>query len=55
MSRNSARGPDGLGAAGAGAIETLVIPRPRDIGGFEVRRALPSGERKMMDPVIFSD
>ena len=24
------------------AIETVIIPRARDIGGFEVRRALPS-------------
>ena len=25
----------------ADAIATLIIPRARDLGGFEVRRALP--------------
>jgi hypothetical protein len=24
------------------ALETVIVPRPRDIGGFEVRRVLPS-------------
>lgn len=23
------------------AIETVIVPRARDLGGFEVRRALP--------------
>ena len=27
---------------GTGAIETVIVPRTRDLGGFEVRRALPS-------------
>jgi hypothetical protein len=27
------------------AIETLIVPRARDIGSFEVRRALPSVRR----------
>jgi redox-sensitive bicupin YhaK (pirin superfamily) len=36
-------------------IETLIIPRARDIGGFEVRRALPAGERQMVGPFIFFD
>lgn len=37
------------------AIETLIIPRSRDIGGFEVRRALPSARRRMVGPFIFFD
>ena len=37
------------------AIETLIIPRARDIGGFEVRRALPSTQRQMVGPFIFFD
>lgn len=36
-------------------IETLIIPRARDLGGFEVRRALPSARRKMVGPFIFFD
>ena len=37
------------------AIETLIIPRSRDIGSFEVRRALPSTRRQMVGPFIFFD
>ncbi len=37
------------------SIETLIIPRTRDIGGFEVRRALPSPRRQMVGPFIFFD
>ncbi len=37
------------------AIETLIVPRSRDIGAFEVRRALPSGKRQMVGPFIFFD
>ncbi|TNE47858.1 MAG: pirin family protein [Deltaproteobacteria bacterium] len=36
-------------------IETLIVPRARDLGGFEVRRALPSVERQMVGPFIFFD
>jgi redox-sensitive bicupin YhaK (pirin superfamily) len=37
------------------ALETLIIPRARDLGGFEVRRALPAPERQMVGPFIFFD
>ncbi len=37
------------------AIETLIIPRSRDLGGFEVRRALPAPKRQMVGPFIFFD
>jgi redox-sensitive bicupin YhaK (pirin superfamily) len=37
------------------AIETVVVPRAHDIGGFEVRRALPSAQRQMVGPFIFFD
>ena len=36
-------------------IETMIVPRARDIGGFEVRRALPSSKRKMVGPFVFFD
>jgi len=39
----------------AGALETLIVPRARDIGGFDVRRALPSPNRQMVGPFIFFD
>jgi len=36
-------------------IETVIVPRARDLGGFEVRRALPSRMRQMVGPFIFFD
>ena len=37
------------------AIEMVIVPRARDLGGFEVRRALPSARRQMVGPFIFFD
>ncbi len=37
------------------AIDLVIIPRARDLGGFEVRRALPSSKRQMIGPFIFWD
>ena len=39
----------------ADAIETVIVPRARDLAGFEVRRALPSRTRQMVGPFIFFD
>lgn len=36
-------------------LEQLVLPSVRDLGGFEVRRALPSPNRQMVGPFIFLD
>ncbi|MEZ5838214.1 MAG: pirin family protein [Geminicoccaceae bacterium] len=41
--------------AGGTSIETLIVPRSRDLGSFEVRRALPSPARQMVGPFIFFD
>ena len=37
------------------AVESVLVPRTNDIGNFEVRRALPSKERRMIGPFIFWD
>ena len=37
------------------AIEMVIVPRSRDIGDFEVRRALPSAKKRMVGPFIFFD
>ena len=37
------------------ALEDIIVPRARDLGGFEVRRALPSPRRQMVGPLIFFD
>jgi redox-sensitive bicupin YhaK (pirin superfamily) len=37
------------------SVEAVIVPRAHDIGGFEVRRALPAQERQMVGPFIFFD
>src|SRR5262249_26690905 len=37
------------------AIEQVIVPRTADLGGFSVRRALPSSHRRMVGPFIFLD
>lgn len=54
MSWNPTQNPE-CPEEGAESIETLIIPRARDLGGFEVRRALPSPDRQMVGPFIFFD
>jgi len=38
-----------------GWLETVIVPRTSDIGGFEVRRALPSAQKRMVGPFVFLD
>lgn len=40
---------------GCGAIELVIEPREKDLGGFSVRRVLPTAQRKMVGPWIFFD
>jgi redox-sensitive bicupin YhaK (pirin superfamily) len=42
-------------AASCDAVEHIIVPRVRDLGGFEVRRALPAAETQMVGPFIFFD
>lgn len=55
MSWNPALAPGCPDAIGIDQIETLIVPRSRDLGGFEVRRALPAPRRQMVGPFIFFD
>ncbi len=55
MSWNPCIEPHCPNAEGMSQIETLIVPRARDLGGFEVRRALPSMKRQMVGPFIFFD
>ena len=55
MSWNPALDPQCPTGDDVDRIETLIIPRARDLGGFEVRRALPSRARQMVGPFIFFD
>ena len=55
MSWNPSLEPGCPDAVGVDSIETLIVPRARDIGGFEVRRALPAPRRRMVGPFVFFD
>ena len=55
MSWQPAEDPKPGDRFGCDAIETVIMPRARDLGGFEVRRALPSANRQMVGPFIFFD
>lgn len=55
MSWNPSIEPGCPDDVGLDAIETLIVPRSRDLGGFEVRRALPAPKRQMVGPFIFFD
>ena len=35
--------------------ELVIHPRPKDIGGFEVRRVLPDARRRSLGPFVFFD
>jgi redox-sensitive bicupin YhaK (pirin superfamily) len=55
MSWNPVLDPDCPIGDAVDAIETIIVPRARDLGGFEVRRALPAPRRQMVGPFIFFD
>jgi len=38
-----------------GAIDLVIAARPRDIGGFAVRRTLPAMQRRLVGPFVFWD
>jgi redox-sensitive bicupin YhaK (pirin superfamily) len=55
MSWQPADRPDAGPPAGCDPVVIVIVPRARDIGGFEVRRALPAIERRMVGPFLFLD
>jgi hypothetical protein len=55
MSWNPCLEPSCPQAGTEDSIETLIVPRARDLGSFEVRRALPAPKRQMVGPFIFFD
>ena len=55
MSWNPALDPHTPTGDDVDSIETVIVPRARELGGFEVRRALPSPKRQMVGPFIFFD
>jgi redox-sensitive bicupin YhaK (pirin superfamily) len=55
MSWQPADGPRPGAKLACDAIETVIVPRARDLGSFEARRALPSDRRQMVGPFICFD
>ncbi|UQA56758.1 pirin family protein [Polyangium aurulentum] len=54
MSRYADQEPECKGAEGP-VIDLVIEARPRDLGGFSVRRVLPSMMRRLVGPFIFFD
>ncbi|MCB1966245.1 MAG: pirin family protein, partial [Candidatus Accumulibacter sp.] len=48
-------GRDGAVTPDCGAIELIIQARDKDLGGFSVRRSLPTAQRRMVGPWIFFD
>src|SRR5215470_6553871 len=55
MSFFPAKDPTFGDAPSTNAIAHIVVPRTVDLGGLEVRRALPSARSRMVGPFIFFD
>jgi redox-sensitive bicupin YhaK (pirin superfamily) len=47
--------PAGRVCTSTPAIDTIIEPRSRDLGGFQVRRVLPSVRRRQVGPFVFLD
>jgi redox-sensitive bicupin YhaK (pirin superfamily) len=55
MSFFPGRDPEPGDAFASDQIELMVVANAKDIGGFEVRRALPTARRRIVGPFIFFD
>jgi redox-sensitive bicupin YhaK (pirin superfamily) len=55
MSFFPAKDPVPGDARGSEAIAQVIVPRSVDLGGFQVHRALPSAQSRMVGPFIFFD
>ncbi|HEY4736167.1 MAG TPA: pirin family protein, partial [Xanthobacteraceae bacterium] len=55
MSFFPAKDPTFGDAPSSDAIAHVVVPRTVDLGGLQVRRALPSARSRMVGPFIFFD
>jgi redox-sensitive bicupin YhaK (pirin superfamily) len=55
MSWQTAHQPECKQPYGCGALQRVIVPHARDLGGFEVRRVLPSLELRSVGPFVFFD
>ena len=55
MSRQSDEEPETKPSSAFHALESVIVPSPRDLGGFAVLRVLPAAERRSVGPFVFLD
>ncbi|MEL7129422.1 MAG: pirin family protein [Pseudomonadota bacterium] len=55
MGWNPSLEPEGPQKSSFDSVETVIMPRSRDLGGFSVARVLPSAKRRMIGPFVFLD
>jgi hypothetical protein len=55
MSWQAAEEPETTAPPACKALQSVIVPRARDIGGFEVRRVLPSPQWRSVGPFVFFD
>ena len=55
MSVEEAPAPECKDCATTPSIDLIIEPKARDLGGFSVRRVLPSVRRRMLGPFVFFD
>ncbi len=55
MSWQAADEPRSGDSTACALIDAVIVPRVSDIGGFQVRRALPSIRRRLVGPFVFWD
>lgn len=55
MSYEEVPAPEGKDCVTTPSIELIVEPQQRDLGGFSVRRVLPTARRRMVGPFVFFD
>lgn len=55
MSKQSGNEPESRPVDSCDPVDLVIVPKPSDIGAFEVRRALPSGKCRSLGPFVFLD
>lgn len=55
MSWQSADQPESKAPPGCKALSRVIVPRPRDLGGLEIRRVLPALDQRSVGPFVFFD
>jgi len=55
MSWQAAEEPETKTPPPCPALKHVIVPRPRDLGGFEVRRVLPARDLRSVGPFVFFD